>query len=99
MSKVEIIEKWKQGMKQVDIAKDLRVGESYVSQILAPFKSIPIPTTLVPPEVKRIFDRISRNLDKTWGMDNKMGKEKGRPKYRNLWEDFLFFKEWFEKLN
>lgn len=33
-----IIEKWKNGTKQVDIAKDLKVTEAYVSQILAPEK-------------------------------------------------------------
>jgi len=39
MSKAKtIVEKWKNGAKQVDIAKELDVTEAYVSQILAPEK-------------------------------------------------------------
>lgn len=39
MSNAEIIiEKWKSGVRQVNIAKDLDVSEAFVSQVLAPFK-------------------------------------------------------------
>jgi len=37
-------------------------------------------------------------VEKTWGFDNKQGREKGRPKYRNLYEDWQSFSEWFEDL-
>lgn len=100
MSKVdEIIEKWKKGEKQVDIARELQIGESYVSQVLGPLKNPVLPVeTFVPREIKRLFDRLSRNVDKAWGYDNKQGREKGRPKYRNLYEDWESFKEWFLNL-
>lgn len=40
MSKADIIiERWKNGEKQIDIANDLSVSEPYVSKVLAPFKS------------------------------------------------------------
>ncbi|KKN30018.1 hypothetical protein LCGC14_0838350 [marine sediment metagenome] len=54
---------------------------------------------IVPQEIKRLLERINRNLDKTWGYDNKMGKEKGKPKYRNLWEDWNALKEWFNEIS
>lgn len=39
MSKAEsIVRKWKEGAKQIDIAKELDITEAYVSQILAPEK-------------------------------------------------------------
>lgn len=39
MSKADkIVEKWRSGEKQVDIAKALGVGESYISHVLAPLK-------------------------------------------------------------
>lgn len=100
MSKVpEIIERFENGEKQVDIARALKIGESYVSQVLDPIKNPVIPLELlIPREIKRLFDRIDRNVEKTWGFDNKQGREKHRPKYRNLYEDWESFKEWFENL-
>ena len=96
MSKVEILELWQEGMKQVDIADKLGVGESYVSQVLAPHKLKPFNLSNVSPEIKRLFERLNRNLEKIWGYNNKTGKEKNRPKYRNLWEDWESFSEWFK---
>ena len=100
MSKVsEIIEMYERGIKQVEIARKLEVGESYVSQVLDPIKNPTLPLDLlVPREIKRLFERLDRNVEKTWGFDNKQGREKHRPKYRNLYEDWESFKEWFENL-
>ena len=59
-------------------------------------------------EIKRLFQRIDRNLDKTWGLDNNFQGRKDKesehfghdkPKYRNLWEDWKSFRDWFEELN
>jgi len=99
MSKVdEIVKRWKDGEKQVDIAMSLGIGESYVSQVLGPLKNPTPIRTFVPREIKRLFDRINRNVEKTWGFDNKQGREKHKPKYRNLYEDWEAFKEWLENL-
>ncbi len=100
MSKVDdIIKRWKKGEKQVDIARELQIGESYVSQVLGPLKNPSIPPgTFVPREIIRLFERISRNVDSTWGYENKQGRERGKPKYRNLFEDWESFKEWFLSL-
>lgn len=46
--------------------------------------------------IKDIFNNIHENLDKVWGYDNTTGKERGKPKYRNLRRDWNRFKEWFE---
>jgi len=94
----EIIKKWNEGIKQIDIARDLQIGESYVSQVLDHLKNPITLPDMVPREIKRLFDRINRNVEKTWGFDNKQGREKHRPKYRNLYEDWESFKEWFENL-
>lgn len=99
MSKAdEIKEKWINGEKQIDIATILNVSEAYVSKVLAPLKNPNPITPVIPDYIKKILERVHRNLDKTWGYDNKTGKEKKRPKYRNLWEDWEFFKEFFETL-
>lgn len=97
----KIIKMWKEGSKQVEIAKKLGVGAPYVSMVLDHLKN-PIPPavgTYVPREIIRLFDRLSRNIEKTWGFDNKQGREKGVPKYRNLYEDWESFSEWFQDLS
>lgn len=48
-------------------------------------------------EIKDIFRNIHENADKVWGFDNTTGKEKGKPKYKNVWRDWTRFKEWFER--
>ena len=96
----KIIKMWKEGSKQVEIAKKLGVGAPYVSMVLDHLKN-PIlqPVGIfVPREIERLFDRINRNVEKTWGFDNKQGREKHKPKYRNLYEDWESLKEWFENL-
>lgn len=99
MSKVdEIKRRWENGEKQVEIARALEIGESYVSQVLGPLKNPVFIPDFVPREIKRLFDRINRNVEKTWGFDNKQGREKHKPKYRNLYEDWESFKEWIENL-
>lgn len=47
--------------------------------------------------IKDIFNNIHENLDKIWGYDNATGREKGKPKYKNLWRDWTRFKEWFKR--
>lgn len=53
-------------------------------------------------EIKRLFLRIHKNLDKAWGLDNNYQNRKEKkhniPKYRNLWEDWDTFKGWFERV-
>ena len=97
---VKIIKMWKEGAKQIEIAKKLGIGAPYVSMVLDHLKNpTPPPVgTYVPREIIRLFDRLSRNVEKTWGFDNKQGREKGRPKYRNLYEDWQSFSEWFQDL-
>jgi hypothetical protein len=63
-----------------------------------PKKEIIIKTIEIHPEIKRLFERICRNIKKTWGFDNKQGKEKGIPKYRNLWEDWESFEGHYRKM-
>lgn len=36
----EIYKKWKTGMKQIDIAKEADCSESYISQVLGPYKKV-----------------------------------------------------------
>ena len=99
MSKVdEIRRRWENGEKQVEIARALEIGESYVSQVLGPLKNPVFIPDIVPREIKRLFDRVDRNVEKLWGFDNKQGREKHKPKYRNLYEDWESFKEWFQNL-
>lgn len=107
MSKTEekiknIILLWKTGYQQTDIAKELGVSNTYVSQILAPLKNPSIPISIVPQEIKRLFERIHQNLDKSWGLDNNYKDRKNKkhliPKYKNLWEDWQIVKKFFDNL-
>lgn len=103
MTTINIIERWKKGDKQRDIANDLGVSEQYISQVLAPFKKekegdLPEVIMSIPWEIKRLIERVHENLSKAWGFDNKMGREKHRPKYKNLWEDWKTIKNFLDKL-
>lgn len=82
MSIAEIVEKWKAGAKQVDIAKEFDVSEAYISQVLAPFKikmvesfdSVPIfhhDTPLYPDIVYIALKHYKR----TWFKNKKPEKE------------------------
>lgn len=74
MSKADIImEKWKNGERQVDIAKDLGVGESYISHVLAPLKSKKsIPKREFYPSIVYI---ALKHYKRTWFKNKKPEKE------------------------
>ena len=74
MSKTDIIvEKWKNGEKQVDIAKDLGVGESYISHVLAPLKSKKsIPKREIYPHIVYI---ALKHYKRTWFKNRKPERE------------------------
>lgn len=95
----DIVQKWENGIKQKDIAKELGVSEAYISQVLAPFKN---PTNIndlifsnIPEEVQIAWDQIAHSIESAWGKLKKDGKRKWPSKYGH----FLIVKHWIEKQN
>lgn len=83
--KDEIREKLGKTPKKVDITP-------YLTQVRTIVKKIEMS-----PEIKDIFRNIDENINKSWGIDNTYFEKHGRPKYKNLWQDWTRFKEWIER--
>lgn len=89
MSKVnEIVERWKSGEKQIDIANNLEVTESYVSKVLRPFKNGNDPNPIIytsnmPEGVRIAWSQVSESIESAWGEIKEKKKDENQDNSKN----------------